>query len=439
MRVIDWSRADADERRDALARPPARMSDALIGAVRRIFDEVARDGIDAVARFTKAFDGVEMREFCIEIETAPERLPEADRRAIDHARANIERFHRAQRREAVDVEVEPGVRCALVQRPLRAVGLYAPAGGAPLFSTALMLATPARIAGVGEIALTTPPGADGRPHAALIEAARACGLQRIYVAGGAQAIAALALGVAPFPKADKIFGPGNAYVAAAKAHAASLPGGPAIDLPAGPSEVMVIADDAADPRLVAADLLSQAEHDADAQALLVALSARLVEAVLRELDRQLASLPRRDVAAAALRASRAILAPDLACALEIADAYAPEHLILSVEEPEALVDDVAAAGAVFVGRWTSETAGDYAAGANHVLPTDGAARAWSGVSLDAFMRTMTVQRMTTDGARALGPDLARLARLEGLEAHARAAEMRVEMAARRGAAPEGAR
>jgi len=348
------------------------------------------------------------------------------RTAIARAKSNIETFHKAQAIVDVEVEVEPGVMCSLVQRPLGSVGLYVPAGSAPLFSTALMLAVPAMVAGVDNIALVTPPNTQGLPDPTILEVARQCGLSKLYLAGGAQAIAALTYGTETFPMVDKLFGPGNAYVAAAKSYAASLPGGPAMDLPAGPSEVMVIADETANPAVVASDLLSQAEHDADAQVILITMSAELAAATLREVETQITQLPRADIAKAALGNGRCFLAQTRLQAMEIANAYAPEHLILITSDADQLASQVETAGAVFVGPWTPETAGDYATGANHVLPTDGAARAWSGLSLSSFMRTMTIQRMTRQGLEQLGPTLSQLARMEGLEAHARAVDLRLQ-------------
>jgi histidinol dehydrogenase len=286
-----------------------------------------------------------------------------------------------------------------------------------------MLAAPALVAGVPNRVLVSPPGRNGQPHPAIIAAAAACGLDALWLVGGAQAIAALTFGAGP-PKADKIFGPGNAYVAEAKRYAGSLAGGPAIDLPAGPSELMVIADAAADAEFIAADLLSQAEHDADAQVMLVSPSAELVESVRAAIERQVETLPRRDIARASLAQARFIGVADIDQAVAVANAYAPEHLSLALREPARVLERIENAGAVFVGRYAAEAFGDYAAGPSHVLPTDGAARAWAGVTTAAFMKSFTIQEADAAGARRLAPPVARLARLEGLEAHARAAEIR---------------
>ena len=321
------------------------------------------------------------------------------------------------------VEPRPGLVCRRLWRPIRSAGLYIPGGTAPLFSTLVMLALPADAARVPERTAVTPPAKDGGVHPMMLAAGAACGLEAITLVGGAQAIAALAFG-AGVRRADKIFGPGNAYVAEAKRQAAELPGGPAIDLPAGPSELMIIADALADPAVVAADLLSQAEHDADAQVLLVSPSESLVEAVLAEVGRQVATLPREKIARAALSEARAVLVCSPGEAAEVANAYAPEHLSLQVEIPSSVLPLIEAAGTVFVGRFAAETFGDYVCGPSHVLPTDGAARTWSGVSTASFMTSFVVQEIGRDAARHLAPAAARLARLEGLEAHARAADVR---------------
>jgi histidinol dehydrogenase len=310
-----------------------------------------------------------------------------------------------------------------VWRAIDSCGLYVPGGTAPLFSTLIMLAEPGRVAGVPHRTAVTPPGAVGEPHPMMIAAAQACGLSELWLIGGAQAIAALTFGAGP-PKAQKIFGPGNAYVTEAKRYAAALAGGPAIDVPAGPSELMVIADESADPRVVAADLLSQAEHDADAQVLLVSLSDALTRRVEQELETQTASLPRAAIVRAALTQSRVFMVNNLEDAVAVANAYAPEHLSLQVKAAVVLVDAIANAGTIFVGAYGAETFGDYVCGPSHVLPTDGAARAWSGVSVASFMKSFAVQEIDAVGARTLSAAAARLARLEGLEAHARAADLR---------------
>jgi histidinol dehydrogenase len=326
------------------------------------------------------------------------------------------------------VETTPGVRSKRVWRPIGAAGIYVPGGTAPLFSSLLMQAIPAQVAGVRERVVVTPPDKDGGAHPAMILAAAEAGLDAIWLIGGAQAVAALAYGAVlddgEIPACDKLFGPGNAFVAEAKKQAAALPGGPAVDMPAGPSELMVIVDRDAAPEIAAADLLGQAEHDADAQVVLVSTSRANLDYILTEVERQLATLPRQAIARASLKQARAILVRDLDAACEVANLYAPEHLALQVEYPEDLIPSIRAAGAVFMGRFAAETLGDYAAGPSHVLPTDGAARTLGGLATASFMTSMSVQAVTRAGAGALAPVAARLARLEGLEAHARAADLR---------------
>ena len=329
----------------------------------------------------------------------------------------------------IAVETLPGLTVRKVWRPIDRIGLYVPGGKMPLFSTLLMLAIPARVAGVGEVVAVTPPRPQGGLDSLIALAAELSGIEAVWTVGGAQAIAALAFGAGQIGKVDKICGPGNAWVAEAKRLVSSMPGGPAIDMPAGPSELMVIADETAETAAVAADLLSQAEHDVAAQVILASPSERLLHAVEQAIEGQLRDLPRCAIAQAALGSARLILVADVAQAVDVANAYAPEHLSLAVAEPDALVPLVRNAGAVFVGRLAAETFGDYLAGSSHVLPTDGAARAWSGVSTHTFLKAMSVQTVTPEAARTIAEPAALLARMEGLEAHARAADARLETVA----------
>lgn len=432
MKRIDWNQLDAAGRKAALARPQRRTESAVAGVVREIFDDVQARGGEAVTDWAIKLDGAAPRRIAItEAAAAQARrdLPPAASRALRVAADNVRVFHQATKPEdTAFVETTPGVRSKLVWRPIGSAGLYVPGGTAPLFSSLLMLAIPAGVAGVGRRVAVTPPSKDGSVHPAMIAAAAEAGLDELWLLGGAQAIAALTFGaelddgvIAPV---DKLFGPGNAYVAEAKRYAASLPNGPAQDLPAGPSELLVIADRDADFEIVAADLLSQAEHDADAQVILVSDSGTALSEIIAEVERQVDSLPRAAIARASLAEARAIRVRDKAEACEVANLYGPEHLSLQVEDAEALVDRITAAGAVFVGRWAAETLGDYAAGPSHVLPTDGAARTLGGVTTASFMTTMSVQTVSEQGAAALAPVAAALARLEGLEAHARAADLR---------------
>lgn len=428
MQRFVWHALSEVERQAALARPAQRRDASVVDTVRRIFDDVARDGETAVARWSRDIDGraadvIELTSAVVE--QARGALEAEDLKAIEFAVDTVNFYHQATAPKLQIVETAPGVRCMRLWRPIATCGLYVPAGTAPLVSTLIMLAAPARAAGVANRVLVSPVKRDGETHPALIVAAALCGVERIHRVGGAQAIAALTFG-AGLPKADKIFGPGNAYVAEAKRYAASLPNGPAIDLPAGPSELMVVADATADPVLVAADLLSQAEHDVDAQVVLVSMSAELIDRVQRELERQLMTLPRAEIARAALIQSRSIEVTGLDAAIAVVNAYAPEHLSLQVARPQRAIDAVHNAGAVFVGAYSAETFGDYVAGPSHVLPTDGAAKAWGGVTTASFMKSISVQHLDGAGARKLATATARLARLEGLEAHARAADARLE-------------
>ncbi len=427
MKRFDWARISPDQRAEALARPQQRRGAKVGKVVRRIFQEVEREGEAAVIRWSEALDGHPPERLELtpkRVDAARKALSVEDLQALELAVGNVRRYHEAIKPQDQTVEPGPGLRCTRVWRPISRCGLYVPGGTAPLFSTLIMLAVPAAVAGVPERIAVTPPSREDGPHPMMIAAAAASGLDALWIVGGAQAIAALTYG-AGVPRADKIFGPGNAYVAEAKRYAAELPGGPGIDLPAGPSELMVIADDAADPAIVAADLLSQAEHDPDAQVVLVATSADLIEAVARELESQVGLLPRAAIARKSLAEARALLVRSDAEACDVANAYAPEHLSLQLEDPAAVLAGIVSAGTVFVGRWAAETFGDYVSGPSHVLPTDGAAKTFSGVNVASFMTSFVIQEATREGAQGIAPAAARMARLEGLEAHARAADARI--------------
>ncbi|MCZ4109495.1 histidinol dehydrogenase [Brevundimonas diminuta] len=432
MKRIDWNQLDAAGRKAALARPQRRTEGFVSSVVREIFDDVRARGGEAVTNWATRLDGAPPRRIGVtEAAAAQARrdLPPAAARALRVAADNVRVFHQATRPEDTPfIETTPGVKSKLVWRPIGSAGLYVPGGTAPLFSSLLMLAIPAGVAGVGRRVAVTPPSKDGSVHPAMMAAAAEAGLDELWLLGGAQAIAALTFGaeledglIAPV---DKLFGPGNAYVAEAKRYASSLPGGPACDLPAGPSELLVIADRDADFEIVAADLLSQAEHDADAQVILVSDSGTALSEIIAEVERQVDSLPRAAIARASLAEARAIRVRDRTEACEVANLYGPEHLSIQTQEAERLAERISAAGAVFVGRWAAETLGDYAAGPSHVLPTDGAARTLGGVVTASFMTTMSVQTVSEQGAAALAPVAAALARMEGLEAHARAADLR---------------
>jgi len=428
--VLEWRALDERERAAVLCRPPLARSEELRGTVARIIAQVRADGDSALHALTRRFDGCELARFEVaadEFAAAAERLDPATRRAIDEAHARIDAFHRATAPQPVRMETAPGVVCERIVRPIERVGLYVPAGGAPLPSTALMLGVPARIARCPQVVVCTPAGPNGRIDPAVLHAAARCGISRVFKLGGAQAIAAMAWGTESVPKCDKLFGPGNAWVTEAKRQVAAEFDGAAIDLPAGPSEVLVIADAQANPDAVAADLLAQAEHGPDSQVIVIADDRAVLVATIQAVRRQLAELPRAVIASAALAHARVILAGSLGEAVAISNAYAPEHLILNVAAPRRWLEEVANAGSIFLGRWSPESVGDYCSGTNHVLPTYGHARAASGVSVASFLKQITVQELTADGLRGIGPCAVTLARAEGLGAHERAVTLRLDL------------
>src|ERR1700754_568302 len=428
MKRIDWKTLDEAGRDAALARPAQSRAQELRQGVEAIIADVRVRGDVSLRELTARYDGATLAALEVtdeEFAAAEARLDPALKAAVREAAERIERFHRAAAPTAVSVETARGVRVERVLRPIRRVGLYVPAGGAPLPSTAIMLGVPAAIAGCRDVVLCTPVQANGRCDDAVLFAARTTGVHRVFKLGGAQAIAAMAYGTATVPRCDKLFGPGNAWVTEAKLQVAGDPAGAAIDMPAGPSEVLVIADADADPRFVAADLLSQAEHGPDSQVLLVSPSAEQLGAVATEVERQRRELPRAEVAATALGESRLVQVADLAEAVEVSNRYAPEHLIIQTAEPRALLGDVESAGSVFLGEWTPESVGDYCSGSNHVLPTYGYARSYSGVSVASFQKQVTVQELSAQGLRNIGPCAAILAEAEQLEAHRRAVTLRL--------------
>jgi len=427
-RIVQWCATDDVERARLLARPAVQQDNTIRDSVKNILRQVRERGDGALLDLTERFDGVRLSSLRVEeaeFDAAEKTLSTTAINAIEVAIRNVWRFHEAQPVPDIRVETMPGVLCERVSRPIDAVGLYVPAGSAPLPSAAIMLTIPAAIAGCPRRLLCTPPRRDGTADPAVLAAARRGGIDEVFKVGGAQAIGALAYGTKSIVAVDKIFGPGNAFVTAAKGIVANDPGGAAIDLPAGPSEVMVIADAGANPDYVAADLLSQAEHGSDSQVLLVTTSDQLAGAVLTAVDRQLKRLDRHAIAASALQHSRIIVTDTIDDALRICNAYAPEHLILQIDDPRSVLPAVRNAGSVFLGPWTPESVGDYCSGTNHVLPTHGAARSYSGLGVEQFMRNMTVQELTRDGLRALAPAAVELASLEGLDAHAEAIRIRL--------------
>ena len=411
---------------EELAKRPVTDEAALEKPVRRILRKVKENGDRAVRKFTNEFDGVKLKKLRVtdnEIKAAEEMLPEELKQAIRLAKENIERFHQTQQEAVTVTETMPGIRCWRQSLPIVKTGLYIPGGSAPLFSTVLMLAIPAKLAGCKEIILCTPPAKDGTVHPAILYAASLCGVTQLFKAGGVQAIGAMAYGTESIPRVFKIFGPGNQYVTQAKQLIQQ--DGVAIDMPAGPSEVLVIADASAHPAFVAADLLSQAEHGADSQVILLTPSAALAGEVEKEVEKQLNQLPRKAIAEKALANSKTILFHTMQEAVEFSNYYAPEHLILSCDDAVSIAKQITAAGSVFIGHYSPESAGDYASGTNHTLPTNGYAAMYSGVSLDSFMKKITFQQLSPEGLQRIGDAVMIMAAAEGLDAHKNAIAIRL--------------
>ncbi|EKK4025098.1 histidinol dehydrogenase [Cronobacter sakazakii] len=422
--IVDWNACSAQQQRELLMRPAISASESITRTVAEILDNVKARGDAALREYIVKFDKTDVAALKVTaeaIDAAAARLDDNVKQAMAVAVANIEKFHRAQQLAPVDIETLPGVRCQQVTRPVASVGLYIPGGSAPLFSTVLMLATPARIAGCKRVVLCSPPPIADE----ILYAAKLCGVQEVFQAGGAQAIAALAFGTESVPKVDKIFGPGNAFVTEAKRQVSQRLDGAAIDMPAGPSEVLVIADSGATPDFVASDLLSQAEHGPDSQVILLTPDAAMAQAVADATARQLEALPRAETARQALSASRIIVARDLAQCVAISNQYGPEHLIIQTRNARELVDDITSAGSVFLGDWSPESAGDYASGTNHVLPTYGYTATSSSLGLADFQKRMTVQELTPAGFSALAETIETLAAAEQLTAHKNAVTLRV--------------
>jgi histidinol dehydrogenase len=424
-----WAELAPADRSALLQRPAVTANEQTVAGVREILERVRTQGDNALRELTAKLDGVDLADFKVDAEGFAEArgaVTSDQIAALRVAIGNVRRYHEQQVSDASSVETAPGVVCERITRPIPAVGLYVPAGTAPLPSTAIMLAVPSGIAGCPVRILCTPPRPDGRADPAVLVAAEECGIKDVFRLGGAQAVAAMAYGTESVPKVDKIFGPGNAWVTAAKTEVARDPAGAALDMPAGPSEVLVIADADADPRAVALDLLSQAEHGTDSQVVLVTTSEALAESADQEVIAALPDLPRRDIMNQSLLHSRVILVDSLDEAVEVSNAYAPEHLIMQVSNARAYLDQITNAGSVFLGPYTPESVGDYCSGTNHVLPTYGYARAYSGLSVTDFQKRMSVQELTEEGIRNLQPTVSTLARMEGLDAHARAVEVRIE-------------
>lgn len=428
MRIYNWSQLTQDEQCTLLKRPASSSSAELQSRTRDILSDVRERGDKALLEMTARFDKVQLETLRVppsKLQEALDNLEPSTREALEMARDNIERFHRQQLPRRIEIPTLAGIRCFREARPIERVGFYIPGGSAPLPSTVLMLGVPSHIAENPIRVLCSPPQANGEIDPIVLATAALCGIDQVYRVGGAQAIAAMAFGTESVPKVDKIFGPGNSWVTEAKQQVSSHSEGAAIDMPAGPSEVLVIADEDANPIFVAADLLSQAEHGPDSQVILLSTSEKIAKDCLAALDRLLQKLPRREIAAQALLNSRCFVVKDIATAVKISDAYAPEHLILQIHEPEVWARRLQNAGSVFLGAYSPESAGDYASGTNHVLPTYGHARAWSGLSLESFMKQITFQHLSREGLAAIGPSVEKLASLEGLEAHRLAVSVRL--------------
>ena len=421
-----YSNPEKSQWSQILARPTQSFDD-LEPTVKEVFEAVQKDGDEAVRKFTQEFDGVSLTDFQVseqEISEAIGTVSEELKQAIQLAKSNIEQFHTAQKTKRVAVETMPGVACWQEKRPIQKVGLYIPGGTAPLFSTILMLAIPAKTAGCQEIVLCSPPNQQGNLDPAILYTAQLCGVTKVFKVGGIQAIAAMTYGTETIPKVYKIFGPGNQYVTVAKQWATKS--GVAIDMPAGPSELLVVADDSANAAFVASDLLSQAEHGLDSQVVLVSTSEALISKVEKEITKQVSDLPRREIAKKAIENSRLIYVEDDNRALEMINAYGPEHYIVCVENEDFYVDNTMNAGSVFIGNYTPESAGDYASGTNHTLPTNGYAKQYSGVNLDSFLKSMTFQKISKNGIKNIGPAVEAMAEAEGLQAHRNAVTLRLK-------------
>ncbi|MCW8980868.1 MAG: histidinol dehydrogenase [Altibacter sp.] len=412
---------------DSILERPTQSQKEIEATVTELFSEIKAKGDSAVRRFTQLFDGIECAAFRISeerIDQSQHNISVELKDSIALAKENITKFHAAQKTERIFVETSPGVSCWQEKRPIEKVGLYIPGGSAPLFSTILMLAVPAVLAGCKQIILCTPPNSQGEVPPVILYTAQLCGIAEIYMVGGIQAIGAMTFGTETIPKVYKIFGPGNQYVTVAKQLATKY--GVAIDMPAGPSELLVFADQTANASFVAADLLSQAEHGADSQVILVTTSRSIIEQVAEAVALQLEVLPRKEIARQALENSKLILVDSNETALQLINSYSPEHFIVVAKDETFFTQHIMNAGSVFIGDYTPESAGDYASGTNHTLPTNGYARQYSGVNLDSFFKNMTFQKITKEGIRTLGPAIERMAEAEGLQAHKNAVSIRLK-------------
>jgi histidinol dehydrogenase len=424
MKIIENPKIESWE---ALLKRPTPDYASLENDVKAIFQDIKAHGDVSVLKYTKLFDGIGIKDMTVnpeELENASKTISSKLKASIDVAYDNIYKFHKAQVQEELKVETQPGVTCWQASKPIQKVGLYIPGGTAPLFSSILMLGIPAKIAGCEEVALVTPPQKNGKVHPAMLYAAYKCGINNIFQVGGIQAIAALTFGTATIPKVYKIFGPGNQYVTVAKQVASSYD--VSIDMPAGPSELLVLSDETANPKYVASDLLSQAEHGKDSQVVLVTTSKSFAKSTQKALMEQLEKLPRVDIATKAIEHSKLIVVNDMETALQLTNEYSPEHLIICTKNEIEIANKIQNAGSVFIGNFTPESAGDYASGTNHTLPTNAYARQYSGVNLDAFNKKITYQKITAEGLKALGPHIENMAETEELQAHKNAVSIRLK-------------
>lgn len=424
MKLSYWQNCSKEQQAELLTRPAIAASDSISQVVKNILTQVKQNGDQALKALSSKYDKTQTNQIKLtedEIKTAISRVTTDLKQAMQLAVSNIKKFHQAQVRPTITVETMPGIQCQSVTRPIDSVGLYIPGGSAPLLSTVLMLAIPAKIAGCRKVILCSPPPIADE----ILYAADLCGVTEIYQLGGAQAIAAMALGTESVPKVDKIFGPGNAYVTEAKRQVSQRLDGAAIDMPAGPSEVLVIADSSANPSFIAADLLSQAEHGPDSQVVLLTPDEKIAQEVSIEVDKQLTQLSRQDIAEKALKESRLIVTNDLEECVDISNRYGPEHLIIQTKNADQLVDKINSAGSIFIGDWSPESAGDYASGTNHVLPTYGYTSTYSSLGLPDFQKRMTVQKLTPDGLKAIGTAVELMAQAEQLTAHKNAVTIRL--------------
>lgn len=428
--IIKWNRLTEDEKRSSIQRPVIENSDEQGHIISRIFEAVESEGDEALRKYTKMYDGVEMENFLmsdLEIESALNRVPGSLIQSIKNAIENVKTFHQANYNTAKAItEVKQGVNCQIIKRPIENVGLYIPAGNNPLPSTAIMLGVPSSLAKNKQSFVVSPPNKEGLVNDAIVAASRLSGIEKIFKVGGAQSIAAMAHGTESIPQADKIFGPGNSWVTKAKQMISTLGLPVSIDMPAGPTEVMIISDGCTNPKFIAYDLLSQAEHGIDSQVILISQDNSFLEKVAIEIDKAIETISTREIAKVSMENSKFICVNELEDAFQISNNYAPEHLIINCQDAEEMLPRISSAGSVFLGEWSPESAGDYCSGTNHVLPTAGFATSYSGLSVDSFCKSISVQSLSKEGLQSIGDDIINLAMSEGLEAHAKAVSVRIE-------------